>query len=62
MKLIELLGANYNIHAELYGNKITINTDANRYIKDKDELNIVFDANKLLFFDPKTEMRLFLED
>ncbi|PMC60411.1 spermidine/putrescine ABC transporter ATP-binding protein [Finegoldia magna] len=62
VKLIELLGANYNIHAELYGNKITINTDANRYIKDKDELNIVFDANKLLFFDPKTEMRLFLED
>ncbi len=61
VKLVELLGADYHIHGDLDGNKITVRTDANPSIKEQKELFITFDKEDVLLFEPDTEKRIFWE-
>lgn len=61
VSLVELLGADYHIHGELDGDKITVRVDAKMNLKGKDELGVSFDVENILLFDSKTEERVFTE-
>ncbi|MDY6065998.1 MAG: ABC transporter ATP-binding protein [Finegoldia sp.] len=61
VNLLELLGSDYHIHGKVYNNKITIKTEVNPFIKEKEDLYISFAPEKILLFDPETGERILGE-
>lgn len=56
--VVELLGNEYYVHANLGGSELISKIPADKIIKAYDKVNVSFDLNKIHFFDPKTEMAI----
>ncbi len=51
----ELLGSEYFIHSEFEGKELVLKHEANKMIVDGDKIEVIFNLEKVHFFDPKTE-------
>lgn len=55
VKVAELLGSEYYVHADFAGKEIVAKIEANRAIAIGDVLKVALNLRKLHFFDPTTE-------
>lgn len=61
VNLVELLGSEYNIHGNLFNNKLVVKTDVSNNPKGINSFDIEFLKDNLYFFEKQTEKRIFLE-
>lgn len=55
VKVAELLGSEYFVHADFAGKEIVIKMEANQHIEVGETIKVCFNLNKLHFFDATTE-------
>lgn len=58
VRVAELLGQEYYVHADLGGTDLISKFPAEKQIKIHDKMAVYFNAKKIKFFDPKTEITL----